>query len=240
MPDVFLYTFLPLSLPVIHTITLFLSPPKHMLQHARTAFTPFIALCAHTFLLSTWAKLRIAFDPDSHNTNTTSPHTTKIQSYLNISIKPITTYLCSEFLCFNSLQRIPKIHIKLISCAKKYELLWINKLHTYTPIGLNIVTHLKSTNIPLILKYSNSASQLLRQVKNTLSNDTTYPNKFSITSSFTNHKNLQNILGSYKILMLNFCSLYLCLPPLSLSFLLSLSVYLSVCLFLSFTLFIDT
>ena len=34
--------------------------------------------------------------------NTTSPHTTKIQSYLNISIKPITTYLCSEFLYFNS------------------------------------------------------------------------------------------------------------------------------------------
>ena len=83
-----------------------------------TAFTRFIALCAHTFLLSTWAKLRIAFNPDSHNTNTTSPHTTKIQSYLNVSIKPITTYLCSEFLCFNSLQRIPKIHVKLISCAK--------------------------------------------------------------------------------------------------------------------------
>ena len=77
---------------------------------------------------------------------------------------------------------------------KKYELLWINKLHTYTPIGLNMITHLKTTNIPLILKYSNSASQLLRQVKNTLSNDTTYPNKYSVTISFTNHKNLQKIL----------------------------------------------
>ena len=96
---------------------------------------------------------------------TTSPHTTKDTSYVNISIKPITTYLCSEFQQFNSLQRIQKILVKLISGAKKYELLWINKLHTYTPIGLNIVTHLKSTNIPLILKYSNSASQLLRQVK---------------------------------------------------------------------------
>ena len=88
---------LPLSLPVIYTITLFLLPKTHVATRA-TAFTPFIALCAHTFLLSTWAKLRIAFDPDSHNTNTTSPHTTKIQSYLNISIKPITTYLCSEYL----------------------------------------------------------------------------------------------------------------------------------------------
>ena len=168
---------LPLSLPVIYTITLFLLPKTHVATRA-TAFTPFIALCAHTFLLSTWAKLTIAFDPDSHNTNTTSPHTTKIQSYLNISIKPITTYLCSEFLCFNSLQRIPKIHSKTDFMRKKYELLWINKLHTYTPIGLNIVTHLKSTNIPLILKYSNSVSQLLRQVKNTLSNDTTYPTNF--------------------------------------------------------------
>ena len=108
---------LPLSLPVIYTITLFLLPKTHVATRA-TAFTPFIALCAHTFLLSTWAKLRIAFDPDSHNTNTTSPHTTKIQSCLNISIKPITTYLCSEFLYFNSLQRTPKIHVKLISCAK--------------------------------------------------------------------------------------------------------------------------
>ena len=106
-----------------------------------------------------WAKPRNAFDPDSHNTNTTSPHTTKIQSYLNISIKPITTYLCSEFLYFNSLQRIPKNSHKTDFMRKKYELLWINKLHTYTPIGLNIVTHLKSTNIPLILKYSNSACQ---------------------------------------------------------------------------------
>ena len=88
---------LPLSLPVIYTITLFLLPKTHVATRA-TAFTRFIALCAHTFLLSTWAKLRIAFDPDSHNTNTTSPHTTKIQSYLNISIKPITTYLCSEYL----------------------------------------------------------------------------------------------------------------------------------------------
>ena len=92
----------------------------------------------------------------------------------------------------------PKNSRKTDFMRKKYELLWINKLHTYTPIGLNIVTHLKSTNIPLILKYSNSASQLLRQVKNTLSNDTTYSNKFSITSSFTNHKNLQNILAPTK------------------------------------------
>ena len=92
----------------------------------------------------------------------------------------------------------PKNSRKTDFMRKKHELLWINKLHTYTPIGLNIVTHLKSTNIPLILKYSNSASQLLRQVKNTLSNDTTYPNKFSITSSFTNHKNLQNILAPTK------------------------------------------
>ena len=92
----------------------------------------------------------------------------------------------------------PKNSRKTDFMRKKYELLWINKLHTYTPIGLNIVTHLKSANIPLILKYSNSAFQLLRQVKNTLSNDTTYPNKFSITSSFTNHKNLQNILAPTK------------------------------------------
>ena len=83
---------------------------------------------------------------------------------------------------------------------KKCELLWIKKLHTYTPIGLNTVTHLKTTNIPLILKYSNSACQLMRQVKNTLSNDTMYPNnnKFSVTTSFTNHKNLQKILAPTK------------------------------------------
>ena len=111
-----------------------------------------------------------------------------------------------------------------------------NKIHTYTPIGLNIVTHLKSANIPLILKYSNSASQLLRQVKNTLSNDTTYPNKFSITSSFTNHKNLQNILAPTKILMLNFHSLYLCLPHCLSPFSLTVSVCLSVSLSLSLSL----
>ena len=58
------------------SITLFLLPKTHVATRA-TAFARFIALCAHTFLLSTWAKPRIAFDPDSHNTNTTSPHTTK-------------------------------------------------------------------------------------------------------------------------------------------------------------------
>ena len=114
------------------------------------------------------------------------------------------------------------------------KLLWINKLHTYTPIGLNIVTHLKSTNIPPILKYSNSASQLLRQMKNNLSNNATYPNKFSITSSFTNHKILQHISAPTKISMLNFYSLYLCLPHCLSPF--SLAVCLSVCLSLSLTL----
>ena len=117
---------------------------------------------------------------------------------------------------------------------KKYELLWINKLHTYTPIGLNIVTHLKSTNIPLILKYSNSASQLLRQVKNTLSNDTTYPNKFFHHFLIHQSQEFAKHFSSYKILMLNFYSLYLCLPHCLSPF--SLTVYLSVSLSLSYSL----
>ena len=123
-----------------------------------TAFTRFIALCAHTFLLSTWAKLRIAFDPDSHNTNTTSPHTTKIQSYLNISIKPITTYLCSEFLCFNSLQRIPKILVKLISCAKNMNYCGLTN---YTLTHQSVSTSSLISNLQTYHSYSNTAIQHL-------------------------------------------------------------------------------
>ena len=160
-----------ISLPVIYTITLFLLPKTHVATRA-TAFARFIALCAHTFLLSTWAKLRIAFDPDSHNTNTTSPHTTKIQSYL-----------------------------------------------------------------PLILKYSNSASQLLRQVKKNFMKRHYIPQQIFHHLLIHQSQKFAKHFSSYKILMLNFYSLYLsphCLSPFSLT--VWLSVCLSVCLSLSLSL----
>ena len=81
-------------------------------------YTIHCTLCTHIptiYVGETKNCIRSRFSQHKHNITT---HTTRIQSYLNISIKPITTYLCSEFLCFNSLQRIPKILVKLISCAK--------------------------------------------------------------------------------------------------------------------------
>ena len=165
--------------------------------------------------------IRSRFSQRKHNITTRNKDTV-VSKHFNQTNHNLSMLRISVFQCFTE---NPKNSRKTDFMRKKYELLWINKLHTYTPIGLNIVTHLKSTNIPLILKYSNSASQLLRQVKNTLSNDTTYPNKFSITSSFTHHKKFSKHFSTYKILMFNFYSLYPCLPIVPL-----LSLSLSACL----------
>ena len=118
----------------------------------------------------------------------------------------------------------PKNSRKTDFMRKKYELLWINKLHTYTPIGLNIVTHLKSTNIPLILKCSNSASQLLRQVKNTLIKRHYIPQQIFHHLLIHQSQKFAKHFSTYKILMLNFYSLYLCLPHCLSPFSLSLSL----------------
>ena len=160
-------------------------------------YTIHCTLCTHIptiYVGETKNCIRSRFSQHKHNI-TTHNKDTVVSKHFNQTNHNLSMLRISVVQFFTE---NPKNSRKTDFMRKKYELLWINKLHTYTPIGLNIVTHLKSTNIPLILKYSNSASQLLRQVKNTLSNDTTYPNKFSITSSFTNHKNLQNILAPTK------------------------------------------
>ena len=162
-------------------------------------YTIHCTLCTHIptiYMGKTKNCIRSRFSQHKHNITTHNKETV-VSKHFNQTNQNLSMLRISVFQFFTE---NPKNSRKTDFMSKKYELLWINKLHTYTPIGLNIVTHLKSTstNIPLILKYSNSASQLLRQMKNTLSNDTTYPYKFSITSSFTNHKNLQNILAPTK------------------------------------------
>ena len=128
--------------------------PKHMLQHVQLHLHNSLH-SVHTFLLSMWAKPRIAFYPDSHNTNTTSPHP-KIQSYLNISIKPITTYLCPEFLYFNSLQRIPKILIKLISCIKNMNYCGLTN---YTLTHQSVSTLSLISNLQTYHSHSNTSTR---------------------------------------------------------------------------------
>ena len=229
MPDVFLHV-LPLSLPVIYTITPFLLPKTHVATRA-TAFTPFIALCAHTFLLSTWAKLRIAFDPDSHNTNTTSPHTTKdtvVSKHFNQTIHNLSVLRISVVQFFTE---NPKNSRKTDFMRKKYELLWINKLHTYTPIGLNIVTHLKSANIPLILKIQQFSISTFKTSEKHFIKRHYIPQQIFHHLLIHQSQEFAKYFSSYKILMLNFYSLYLCLPHC-----LSLSHCLSVCLSLSLSL----
>ena len=81
---------------------------------------------------------------------------------------------------------------------KKAELHWIHKLQTHTPIGLNTVTHLNSTDIPLILKFSKSASHLAKLVKSTLNSASPHTDNISITTCFSNNKNLKQILTRSK------------------------------------------
>ena len=160
-------------------------------------YTIHCTLCTHIptiYVGETKNCIRSRFSQHKHNI-TTHNNDTVVSKHFNQTNHNLSMLRISVLQFFTD---NPKNSRKTDFMRKKYELLWINKLHTYTPIGLNIVTHLKPTNIPLILEYSNSASQLLRQVKNTLSNDTTYPYKFSITSSFTNHKNLQKSLAPTK------------------------------------------
>ena len=92
----------------------------------------------------------------------------------------------------------PKNSRKTDLMRKKYELLWINKLHTYAPICLNIVTHLKSTNIPLILKYSNSASQLLKTSEKHFIKRHYIPQQIFHHLLIHQSQNLQNILAPTK------------------------------------------
>ena len=135
-------------------------------------------LCTHIptiYVGETKNYIRSRFSQHKHNI-TTHNKDTVVSKHFNQTNHNLSMLRISVLQFFTE---NPKNSRKTDFMRKKYELLWINKLHTYTPIGLNIVTHLKSANIPLILKYSNSASQLLRQVKtlyqSTLHTPTNFP-----------------------------------------------------------------
>ena len=115
---------------------------QHMLQHERLHLHDSLhSVHTHYYILTT----------QHHHTQQ------RYSRYLNISINQITTYLCSEFLCFNSLQKITNSR-KLIH-AQKYELLWINKpthLHTNRVSTLSLISNLQTHH-----SFSNTAIQHL-------------------------------------------------------------------------------
>ena len=106
--------------------------------------------------------------------------------------QPDHNILCSNLQSFKLLLPATKALEKTDNLRKKNEIQWIRKLHTYTPHGLNTV------DIPLILPFSDTASHLAKQIKTYVNNDNSINNHISVITSFSNHKNLQNILAPTK------------------------------------------
>ena len=130
-----------------------------------------------------------------HKHNILSHHDSAISNHFNQPDHNISMLQVSILQSFNVKHKCPT---KSDLIRKKAELHWIHKLQTHTPIGLNTVTHLNSTDIPLILKFSKSASHLAKLVKTTLNSASPHTDNISITTCFSNNKNLKQILTRSK------------------------------------------
>ena len=101
-----------------------------------------------------------------------------------------TTFLCFKSQFFKASPWIPNALLFLIT-LKKAEERWISKFNTHSPIGLNTVAQLNVIDISLILKFSNSATCLARQVKTICKSASPHSDNFSITICFSNNRSLK-------------------------------------------------
>ena len=101
----------------------------------------------------------------------------------------------------------PKNSRKTDFMRKKYELLWINKLHTYTPISLNIVTHLKSTNIPPHSQIQQFSISTFKTSEKHFIKRHYIPQQIFHHLLIHQSQKLAKHFSTYKILMFNFYSL---------------------------------
>jgi len=81
---------------------------------------------------------------------------------------------------------------------KTHEIKWIQKLHTHTPVGLNINTELHTTDIHFTLNYSKSATLLAKRIKSQLSTCQQLDSHINIVPAFSKNRNLCSILAPNK------------------------------------------
>lgn len=83
---------------------------------------------------------------------------------------------------------------------KSKECLWIKRLQTFSPIGINIKTQLKSPFVTLTLPFSKSSSLLVANVKELFNNNLQLKNTLIPLPSYSNNRNLKKLLAPTKLI----------------------------------------
>ena len=161
---------------------------KHWLQDMQLHLRPtLLSPHTHSYSLHWWNQKHIRFPQHKHNI--LSHGDSVVPNHFNQN-GPQKFMLQVSVL--QSFSMNPKCLTKSDHTRKKAKQCCIFKLKTYSPIGLNTVTQLNTTDIPLILKLSNSAARLARQVKTICKSASLHSDNLPIiTICFSNNKNLK-------------------------------------------------
>lgn len=81
---------------------------------------------------------------------------------------------------------------------KNKECLWIKKLKTYTPVGLNTKTQIFSSFIPLTLPFNKTSTAIVARIKSHISKKPELKDNIFILPSYSNNINLQKLLAPTK------------------------------------------